>query len=181
MSQSGQFLLGSVHERTPSKSATPLRQINSSVHGFPAVQHRSQSAFARSRQAQRTELQSQAPPIVESIPKILAEDAQSQQSSSNDWRAQVSADNAMRVASMTDEEREAAKREVIERFGIGVGDVLKRARQAREMTTTKGRLSHKHRSPPPSSEADKEAFQKMTEGAVLRENFIIIASSRCWV
>jgi len=118
---------------------------------------------------------------VESIPKILAEDAQSQQSSSNDWRAQVSADNAMRVASMTDEEREAAKREVIERFGIGVGDVLKRARQAREMTTTKGRLSHKHRSPPPSSEADKEAFQKMTEGAVLRENFIIIASSRCWV
>jgi len=166
MSQSGQFLLGSVHERIPSKSATPLRQISSSVHGFPAVQHRSQSAFAQSRQAQRTELRSQAPPIVESIPKLLAEDAKSQQSSSNDWRAQVSADNATRVASMTDEEREAAKREVIERFGIGVGDVLKRARQAREMTTTKGRLCHKHRSPPSSSEADKEAFRKMTEGAV---------------
>ena len=167
MSQSGKFLLGSVHERTTSSPAIPPPQINTSAHGFPTTQHRSQSAFARSRQVRRVELRPQAPPMVDLIPQDSTEDAKSKQSSSNDWRVQVSADNEIRVASMTDEEREAAKREVIERFGVGVGDVLKRARQAREKTATKGWLGHKHRSPPPSSEADKEAFQKMPEGAVL--------------
>ncbi|KAF5360496.1 hypothetical protein D9756_004926 [Leucocoprinus leucothites] len=175
MSQNDRFLLGSVTERKPSGASIPPRQINPSVHGFPTAQHRSKSAFVRSREAARKstsdpkEPRPQEPPIIVSTP-VVTENAEPKQTTSDDWRARMSAENEMRVASMTDEEREAEKKEILERFGGGIGDVLKRARLAREKKAAKGAWpGHKHRSPPPPSEADTEAFKEMPEVPISEE------------
>lgn len=48
-----------------------------------------------------------------------------------EWRAQMSKENAERVAAMTDEEREDARRQIVERFGANVGEILRRASLAR--------------------------------------------------
>ena len=55
-----------------------------------------------------------------------------------DWRDQISRENEERVQNMTEEERERERQEIIERFGSHVGDVLRRARLAREGTSLKG-------------------------------------------
>jgi hypothetical protein len=44
----------------------------------------------------------------------------------------MSEENERRVAAMTEEEREQERREIEEKFGKNVGDVLRRARLARE-------------------------------------------------
>lgn len=43
----------------------------------------------------------------------------------------MSRENQERVEGMTEEEREEERREIIARFGAGVGDLLKRVQQAR--------------------------------------------------
>lgn len=50
-------LVGAVVERTPSSIATPPRQPSGNAHakGFPAVQHRSKSAFSKARSKLRDE------------------------------------------------------------------------------------------------------------------------------
>ena len=49
-----------------------------------------------------------------------------------DWRDRISKENEEIVASMDDAEREEERRQILERFGTNIGDVLKRARLARE-------------------------------------------------
>jgi hypothetical protein len=44
----------------------------------------------------------------------------------------MSEENERRVAAMTEEEREQERREIEEKFGKNIGDVLRRARLARE-------------------------------------------------
>jgi hypothetical protein len=44
----------------------------------------------------------------------------------------MSEENERRVAAMTEEEREQDRREIEERFGKNIGEVLRRARMARE-------------------------------------------------
>jgi len=44
----------------------------------------------------------------------------------------MSEENERRVAAMTEEEREQERREIREKFGKNIGDVLKKARMARE-------------------------------------------------
>ncbi|KAF7768608.1 hypothetical protein Agabi119p4_7851 [Agaricus bisporus var. burnettii] len=51
----------------------------------------------------------------------------------------MSAENEMRVAAMNDEAREAEKQEILKRFGAEIGDILMRARRARETNTIQGR------------------------------------------
>ncbi|KZT69607.1 hypothetical protein DAEQUDRAFT_765434 [Daedalea quercina L-15889] len=51
---------------------------------------------------------------------------------SGDWRGQVEEENRRRVETMTEEEREQERRDVLERFGPDVGDILRKARAARE-------------------------------------------------
>ena len=48
------------------------------------------------------------------------------------WRVQISQENERRVAAMTEEEREQERREIEEKFGKNIGEVLKRVRMARE-------------------------------------------------
>jgi hypothetical protein len=44
----------------------------------------------------------------------------------------MSEENERRVAAMTEEEREQDRREIREKFGKNIGDVLRKARMARE-------------------------------------------------
>jgi hypothetical protein len=109
-----------------------------------------------------------------STPQIAPEDDNPEQAGHNSWREQMSAENEMRVANMTEEERETERREILERFGTGVGSVLKHARLARERSSAKDFWSnHKQRPPPPPSEADSEAFKKMPEGMFFNSSVTI--------
>lgn len=55
----------------------------------------------------------------------------------DDWREQISRDNEKAVAEMTDEERERERQEIIERFGDGIADLLRKAKEARLKKPTK--------------------------------------------
>ncbi|KAG5641607.1 hypothetical protein DXG03_004644 [Asterophora parasitica] len=132
MSQAPPSLVGSVFERKSASHSTP-KTFTPSKAGFPAVQHRSKSAFARNREALRKAGASRlrdVPPVISAetvqAPKPVDPDA---------WRDQMSRENEQRVASMTEDEREEERQEIIQRFGSGVGDLLKRVRLAREKQT----------------------------------------------
>jgi hypothetical protein len=57
----------------------------------------------------------------------------------DEWRAQMSVQNAARVANMSDAEREAERDEILAKFGSGIGDVLQRARARRAREQEQGR------------------------------------------
>jgi hypothetical protein len=137
MSEHSKPLVGSVFERKRG-SSTPApfapKAIGSST-GFPTAQHRSKSVFARNRgtQQQSTALPSQAavPPVVFLAPRT-EELVPPKELDTDDWRVRMSEENERRVAAMTEEEREQERREIEEKFGKNIGDVLRRARMARE-------------------------------------------------
>jgi hypothetical protein len=109
-------IIGSVVERKPTSSfSTPKAAVTKT--GFPTVQHISKSAFARNRDDLRR-------PVSRPVHPASSEPA--------DWRHQISKENEERVADMTEEQREEEIRQIQERFGTSIGDVLKRARLARE-------------------------------------------------
>lgn len=129
-------LLGSIFEREPRSSASPPSPSKSigSNRGFPVAQHRSKSVFARSREAQQQPgahaLRVTEPPVVQPTP-IIQKYVSSEGSEGDGWRTQMSEENERRVASMTEQEREEAQREIEEKFGKNIGEVLKRAKIAR--------------------------------------------------
>ncbi|KAK7056748.1 hypothetical protein VNI00_002465 [Paramarasmius palmivorus] len=118
-------LLGSVIERKPSNlTPKPPAFSPTAKAGFPSVQHRSKgkSAFARN-----IENQKKTPAKDVSVPQVIPHSK-----NTGDWRDQISRENEERVRNMTDEERERERQEILERFGSDVGDILRRAREARE-------------------------------------------------
>jgi hypothetical protein len=142
MSQSDRPLIGSVFERKTSAFSAPNHsKLSGSSHtGFPVVQHRSKSAFARGRDELKRNgsvgpTRTKDIPVVQLVnngggriggqsPKpIVDPDA---------MRRQISEENEMKVERMTEEERDQERREIIEQFGVGIGDLLKKAREARE-------------------------------------------------
>ncbi|RDB14682.1 RNA polymerase II-associated protein rba50 [Hypsizygus marmoreus] len=129
MSSTHSTLIGSVVERKPTSHSAP-KPFSSGTTGFPPVQHRSKSAFSRNREELRKTKfprHHDVPLVVPSAPsKSLASSA-----NPDDWRDQISRENEIRVESMTEEEREQERREIVERFGTGVGDLLKKVRDAR--------------------------------------------------
>ncbi|KAJ3769911.1 hypothetical protein FB446DRAFT_790950 [Lentinula raphanica] len=147
-------LVGAVFERKPTSPKPPSSlqsRSASSKTGFPPVQHRSQksSAFVqnlengRRKAASSTERPTRVPSIVYNADSgaatagpgpstIKIQNDQNSKTSSDEWRSQISAENEARVQAMTGEEREAEAREILERFGPGVGEILRRARQNRE-------------------------------------------------
>ncbi len=134
MSRPSSSLIGSVVERKPSSSAPTAPRLNGPRQtGFPAAQHRSKSAFSRARGEQgnlETLGRSQRAPVVSQSkpsPTPLSDN-----DSSTDWRGQMEEENARRIENMTEEEREQERREILEKFGTGIGGVLQRARAARE-------------------------------------------------
>lgn len=114
-------LIGSVVERPASKpNAFKPLNAEASKTGFPPVKHRGKSAFLKSREGGER---------VYDVPKVEAEAGPP-----TNWRERISWENELKVASMTDEERERERREIIERFGEGISDILKRAKAVRAKT-----------------------------------------------
>lgn len=126
-------LIGSILERKPTaKPSNPFQATTKT--GFPAVQHRSQSAFARARRdgsKPGTERLREVP-VVQSSVQPSQHKPFSGPSNADDWRAQMEEDNRKQVASMTEEERDQERAEIFGKFGSNVVDVLRKARAARE-------------------------------------------------
>ncbi|KAF8635942.1 hypothetical protein AX15_000113 [Amanita polypyramis BW_CC] len=132
---SGKELVGSVLERKTPASSNPPRASTSSHSGFPAVEHRSKSAFARNRgtlRNHRTTRLRGAPSVIPAVDKHAPTILSAQTTSSDSWRDQISEENQRKVGAMTDEEREEEKKWIFERFGPEIGSILKRAKEARE-------------------------------------------------
>ena len=126
-------LVGSVFERTPGPTSSPLRSPAPKT-GFPPVQHRSKSAFARSRDLPKqstgnVERPSQPPAVTSEHPRV------SQPSSDEpEWRGQVGRENEKIVANMSPEERKIERQAILEQFGPEVGAILRKAKLNREKT-----------------------------------------------
>ncbi len=134
-------LIGSIVERKPGPSSSSRIPHPPSKAGFPPVQHRSKSAFARAKDDQKriggVERLPQPPRVLPvSRPKreVLSLDDEEHQPDElgGDWRQQVAEENRRRVQNMSEAEREEERREVLERFGPGIGDILRKAKAARE-------------------------------------------------
>ncbi|TCD62644.1 hypothetical protein EIP91_006597 [Steccherinum ochraceum] len=139
-------LVGSVFERKGGSSAPRPPKLNGTgTTGFPAAKHRSQSAFAKARnEANRADrpTRPQHVPAVESTRSSVT--GPSTVTDTGDWRRQMEKENEKKVEDMTDEEREQERREILERFGPNIAEVLRKAREARENaqeTTSREELS----------------------------------------
>ena len=137
MSERIKPLIGSVFERQPGPSAPApsVSQPIGSKTGFPTAQHRSKSVFTRNREARQ---QPSVPPPRDSVPPVVQPTSRTEEVrpeeelDTDDWRVRMSEENERRVAGMTEEEREQERREIEEKFGKDIGEVLRRARMARE-------------------------------------------------
>ena len=128
-------LVGSVLERTPGSTASSFRP-SAPKTGFPPVQHRTQSAFARSRDLSKQsppigERPSQPPLVTPGHPK-LSNILPLSTSDESKWREELSRENEKVVANMSSEERELERQAILERFGPGVGAILERAKRNRK-------------------------------------------------
>ena len=137
MPQPSHALIGSIVERKPlSIPSAPSKHDTTGRTGFPAVQHRSKSAFSRARSEQlRSERpqRSQIAPLIVSS-KSLASPLERTPGAKSpvEWRRQMEEENMTRVENMTEEEREHERRDIVEKFGPRIGDVLRRAREVRQ-------------------------------------------------
>jgi RNA polymerase II-associated protein 1 len=130
MSERNSAIVGSVFERKPSLTPTAPQVFTSGKTGFPVVQHRSKSAFARSRG-------NSSSPRLKDVPTITQTDRKTKAVDLEEWRKQMSRENQQRVEGMTEEEREAERQEIVARFGAGVGDLLKRVQLAKVQEAAK--------------------------------------------
>ncbi|KAG1810852.1 uncharacterized protein BJ212DRAFT_1376342 [Suillus subaureus] len=145
MSSTERSLIGSVFERKTSttQSLPSPRFAKTPGSGFPAVQHRSKSAFARAKEEEKSSdnVRPTAVPLVipaRPIEQTESRDLQVDSHTPDDaMRQQISEENERRVANMTEEEREQERREVLEQLGSGAGALLERVRAARSRKTTK--------------------------------------------
>jgi len=129
-------LVGSVLERTPGPTSSSFRS-SAPKTGFPPVQHRTKSAFARSRDPSKQsspdgDRPSQPPPVTSGHPEPSNVPPPST-SEETKWREEISRENEKVLANMSSEERELERQVILERFGSGVGAILERARRNREM------------------------------------------------
>jgi RNA polymerase II-associated protein 1 len=126
-------LVGSVFERKPGSSmvSPSSPKSNESATGFPRAVHRSKSHFARKRGTQQQSVipsHAAIPPVVQRAPRTQNQEG----SDADDWRVRMSEENERLVAAMTEEEREQERSQIGEKFGKNIGDVLRKARMARE-------------------------------------------------
>ncbi|KAF9220254.1 hypothetical protein BS17DRAFT_882476 [Gyrodon lividus] len=139
MSANERSLIGSVFERpTPSTPSLPSSRFTGTPGtGFPAVPHRSKSAFARAREETKgnagvrlSDVPSVVPTQVPRPPPVL--DTKPIPTDTNALRRQISEENERKVAGMTEEEIEQEKQEILEQLGSGAGDLLTRIQEARQ-------------------------------------------------
>ncbi|KAG0695867.1 hypothetical protein DFH29DRAFT_247350 [Suillus ampliporus] len=167
MSSAKHSLVGSVFERkTSTAQGVPSpRFANTPGSGFPAVQHRSKSAFARAREEEKSNgnVRPATVPLVLPAEQPRPRDLSVDLPAADDvMRLQISEENEHRVASMTEEEREQERREVVEQLGSGVSDLLQRVRAARSRNSTKA-----------PAIAEDMSIQKEQVPEISRENPIV--------
>jgi len=129
-------LVGTVLERIPGPTSSSSRSPAPKT-GFPLVEHRTKSAFARSRDLSKKftpngERPSQPPVVTPERPR-LPNITPPPASDESKWREDVSRENEKIVANMSPEERELERQAILERFGLGVGAILQRAKRNREI------------------------------------------------
>jgi hypothetical protein len=159
MPRSDHQLIGSVFERkVPAFSVTGQpKPSGSSQTGFPVVQHRSKSAFARGRDESKRN-GSIGSDRIKDIPIVQPTNHAARRASrpnpksviDSDLLRQISEENEKKVEGMTEEERNQERREIIEQFGVGIGDLLQKAREARER-----RLAREDRGDPDDTDANE--------------------------
>ncbi|KAI8986157.1 hypothetical protein BD414DRAFT_51224 [Trametes punicea] len=123
-------LVGSIRERRPAgkpSAPSPPSQTTTKA-GFPAVQHRSQSAFARARRNEQKPRGERQKPVSRPLPPNPVAPL----SNADVWRKQMEEENLRRVEGMTEEELEQERVEILEKFGPNVAEVLRKAREVRE-------------------------------------------------
>nr|GAT56313.1 predicted protein [Mycena chlorophos] len=122
-------LVGAVFERSATSKPSSSFISTPSTTGFPQATHRSKkSAFARSREIVNPP-RNHVPLVAPSRPNPPQEH---NEDDNEDWRAQMRRVNEQRVNAMSDEEREAERREIMERFGPGIEDILRKVRASRQ-------------------------------------------------
>lgn len=142
MTSTERSLIGSVFERKASTAPSP-RFTNAPSSGFPAVQHRSKSAFARAREDERSSINSRTKNVPLVLPTRPTEQTRPREvevdipANDDAIRRQISEENERRIANMSQEEREQERRDIIDQLGNGVGDLLERVRAARSRNSTK--------------------------------------------
>ncbi|KAJ7619092.1 hypothetical protein DFH06DRAFT_1235276 [Mycena polygramma] len=167
-------LIGAVFERAPASTpSTPFAPASKT--GFPQAPHRSKkSAFQRAREAAGAS-SSLKPrdhvPVVVPFKREASRPSPSDEQPTkdpDDWRAQMSRENELRVSAMTDEEREEERREILEKFGPGLGDVLKKVREARATSTAPlpSALTTPSSTRPASRASKQLRFAEVTENDV---------------
>lgn len=142
-------LIGDVFERNVAEKPVkaPATRGTANTNGFPSVQHRSKSAFAKAREARNggpssgrlTEI-----PVVQSTARAepdQSENVPSQLTSTNmmaglrptgDWKDHISRENERRVAAMTEQERELERAELLEQFGPGLDTMMRKIMENKE-------------------------------------------------
>lgn len=85
-------------------------------------------------------------------------------------------ENTRKVESMTEEEREEERRELLEKFGSGLGDVLRRAREARE---GKGKKEEENTIPAEEKPALKILSLSPKVGATPRKSKFLPTCTQC--
>ncbi|CAE6444643.1 unnamed protein product [Rhizoctonia solani] len=139
-------LIGSVVERTPNAtgsttSMTPFPVSSDPKTGFPAVTHRSQrqrkSAFRQNMEAARPINRDGTIPVVKSFSEVTG--TRSGDPSDAPWRSTMEAENARKVALMTEEEREEELRQLSSKFGdiAELRSILGRAKDSRSKADNK--------------------------------------------
>ncbi|KIY44070.1 hypothetical protein FISHEDRAFT_67762 [Fistulina hepatica ATCC 64428] len=132
-------LIGNVFERkTTAQRFQQPPPASAARTGFPSAQHRTKSAFARARNARnKASLNSRAvePPEISNVAKDQRQDNLDISASSEGrsiWQRQIGRENESRVASMSEEEREQERQELVERFGADLLQKVMLARQKRD-------------------------------------------------
>lgn len=144
-------MLGSIIERSaPSSSSAPVSFIPSppSASGFPKAQHR--SAFKKSL-ARPAQPRTAAPPSLGPTPAQATQTAQQFDNDDDhlDETAKilrsVQRENEDKLASMSSEEIQQKKEELLERFGGGLLDQFRKRREQRQRSSEQGESTAKAR------------------------------------
>jgi len=139
-------MIGSIKERTVSNVKPPAPPTPPRAAGFPRAEHRSKkSSFLRHREELSSEADARDAQLPTSPPSSLdAHQSPRTVSGEDDASAQgkmpdeISGQNAKIIESMTDEEREQNRQEIVERFGLDIGERLQRARAAQRRVAAEG-------------------------------------------
>lgn len=126
-------MIGGIKERTVSNKKTPTAPSPGRPTGFPRAEHRSKkSAFLQNRQKANVESiptdPSSSIPLLD--PRPLSQASNPAPSLDDNFRDEISVQNAQRMQSMSEEQIEQDRQDILARFGTTIADRLRRAREA---------------------------------------------------